>query len=171
MTGGAKKHAVAPILSRTTAQGRFGEIYVAAVCAQAGYGNDPTSPGEDVRAIDGTIHFDVGGCAYQVKCTTRDFGPKTNVLSWSIEDRWKARWAKAGEPVYFIVVRVKEQENWIQHPADLSTLMEASAYWVRVDINTKKKSLVILSSQRFTADTLHEWAADREEDFKAARAS
>ncbi|HWU33346.1 MAG TPA: DUF4365 domain-containing protein [Marmoricola sp.] len=165
--GDAAKRIVAPLLPLNIAQGRFGEIYVAALCAQAGFGNDPTTRDEDVRAIDGTIHFDVGSCAYQVKCTTKDFGSKTETLAWPIEDRWRARWAKARMPVYFVVVRVKSQTDWVKHPTDLSTLLKAAAYWVKVDINTKRKSIVIPKAQRLTADSLRDWAVEVESDYTA----
>lgn len=169
--GDEAKRAVAPLLPLNIAQGRFGEIYLAALCVQAGFGNDPTTRDEDVRAIDGTIHFDVGSCAYQVKCTTKEFGARTHALAWPIEDKWQARWAKAQMPVYFIVVRVKEQQNWVKHPAELSTVLEAAAYWVKVDIGTNEKSIMIPSSQRLTAETLQDWAAELESEYTAAKAS
>jgi hypothetical protein len=158
----------APLLSSKTAQGRFGVAYVQALCAQAGFGHDVTTADEDVRAIDGHVHFNVGSCAYQVKCTTKSFGTKTQSLSWPIEDWWVTRWAQAMMPVYFIVVRVKTQANWVQHPADLNTLLEASAYWTQIDATAKKKSIVVPSGQRLTADILREWAAERYNAFRVA---
>lgn len=158
MTATTETFSTPPYFALNIAQGRFGVAYMQALCAQAGFGHTPTPPDEDVAAIDGQVRFLVGSCAYQVKCTTKQFGARTGRIAWPIGEREVARWAQAMMPVYFVIVQVgKDQARWIDHPS-AGTTINASAYWTKVDVNTKNKSISVVRTQRLSADTLHDWA-------------
>lgn len=138
--------------------------FVQVVASHAGYTCTEPRSGDDVRALDATLGFDYGEAHVQVKCTTRDFTLKAQTIRIATEPGWAEAWRKAGAPVYLVVVRVPEQSNWVSYQ-DKHTMLSATAYWTRIDPSAAAKSVVVPKSQRFTTDTLRDWARERQIGF------
>jgi hypothetical protein len=153
-------------LGTNGAKARFGAAYLRAICSHAGVGFTETTIDEDVLAIDGKIEFAVGDARVQVKCTGqfRIHGGET--ASWPAEAAWWAKWHKSRVPVYFVIVMVDpdDQRRWLEHLGN-GTLCRTAAFWVRVDQMIESRSVTVPKSQRLTADTLAEWAADVDASF------
>ena len=151
------------------AKARFGAAYLRAICSHAGVGFTETSIDEDVLAIDGKIEFAVGDARVQLKCTGQFRINGGETASWPAEEEWWTKWHKSKIPVYFIIIMVDpdDQCRWLDHLED-ATLCRAVAFWVRVDRMAKSQSVTVPKSQRLTADTLSEWAADVDASFGPA---
>ncbi|MGY0006549.1 DUF4365 domain-containing protein [Micromonospora sp. I033] len=140
---------------------RFGVAYLRAVCSQAGVGFAETSIDEDVLAIDGRIEFAVADARVQVKCTGKFRINGGDTATWPAEKQWWSKWHKSALPVYFVllVVDPDDQASWLDHRSD-GTMHRAAAFWVRVDQMSEGPGITVPKSQRLTAETLRQWAAD-----------
>lgn len=148
-------------LDANGSKSRFGVAYLRSVCSQAGVGFDETSADEDTLAVDGNIQFAAGPAAVQVKCTGKfkiDSGP---TATWPAEIAWREKWNKKKVPIYFVLVILDPdvQTAWLKHHAD-GTLLNAAAFWVRVNQLASDTAVIVPKSQRLTAETLERWAAD-----------
>lgn len=154
---------VAPTMSLSAAQGRFGVDYLQLVCSHAGVGCSEPRPGEDVRAIDATIAFEFGDAHVQVKCTTKAFTPKRQTIRIPVEDGWIDSWKKLRirSPVCLVVVQVPEQAKWIDYSPSY-THVAATAYWEAIDPSSAPKSLIVCKRKQLTVETLREWALERQ---------
>lgn len=135
--------------------------YVRAVCSQAGVGFKETSIDEDVLAIDGEIDFAVAAARVQIKCTGQFRINGGDTATWPAEPAWWPKWHQSKLPVYFVVVMLDpdEQRRWLLHQ-QIGTMHHAAAFWVRVDRMSQAAGITVPKTQRLTAETLVEWAAD-----------
>lgn len=139
-------------------KGRYGVAYLKTLCAQAGYGLNESAPGEDWFAIDCHLAARPGVIRLQVKCTTRKFAGKDEVLTWPVKPHWRDVWSANVTTIYFIVVQVSSDacSNWVEH-TPLRTSHKATAYWVGIDPKNIPTTLRVAKSSRLTAETFSEW--------------
>jgi hypothetical protein len=161
------------MLSVVERQARFGVVYTRALAAQAGFGFDETSSGEDVLAVDGTLHFPEGDIRIQVKTTHT----MTNLalgqnIKFRAETRWIENWEKSRLPVYLVYVLVpKDSDKWVSHQ-DVNTVMPGThAYWHLLNghLFENSKTLQIPRSNRLKHETIKAWHNDFLRDFGVAR--
>jgi Domain of unknown function (DUF4365) len=148
-------------LGKNGAKARFGVAYLRAICSHAAVGFTETGTDEDVLAIDGKVEFAAGPARVQVKCTGQFRIDGGDTASWPAEDSWWDKWHRSKIPVYFIIVMVDpdDQLQWLEHREN-GTFLRTAAFWVRVDRMTAAPSVTVPKSQRLTAGTLSEWAAE-----------
>ncbi|MEQ7127081.1 DUF4365 domain-containing protein [Actinopolymorpha sp. B11F2] len=150
-------------LGTRAAKARFGVAYFRSICSQAGIGFNETSVDEDALAIDGTVEFAAAAARIQVKCTGQFKINGGNTATWPVEPAWRDKWTSSKLPVYFVLLIVDpdDQRCWLDHRLD-GTLHRAAAFWVRVDSLSEGQNIVVPKHQRFTAETLRQWATDVE---------
>ncbi|WP_133833163.1 DUF4365 domain-containing protein [Arthrobacter sp. JUb115] len=160
-----------PTFSNNTRKGRYGVAYFQNVCAQFGVGFDPTSPDEDVLAIDGTVQFAELPVRIQIKCTKKRFN-SNHQLTWPIDNQWKRKWEQNFGPAYFVVVQVPNDtpERWIGYEGKESTLLHATAYWTRIETANIGSSIAVNRSSRLTSKTLALWNQDLVNSFSTGGA-
>jgi Domain of unknown function (DUF4365) len=153
-------------LSSTGSKARFGAAYVRAICSHAGVGFTETTIDEDVLAVDGTVDFAAASVRVQIKCTGQYRITSGKTASWHAEESWWGKWHQSRVPVYFVLVVVDpdDQLAWLEHK-DEGTLHRAAAFWVRVDQLPDRSRIRVPKSQRLTAATLTQWAAELGECF------
>jgi hypothetical protein len=139
----------------------WGVRYVAAVCAQAGFRIDETPSQGDVYSFDAQVFIRSTLSVFvQVKCTSQ---PITRQKSYAIKKAWRKNWQDLDLPGYFVVVSVPpDTPEWMAHDdKPWSTELRSAAFWTRIDpLDPSQKSITVKASQRLTAATLDEWAAD-----------
>jgi hypothetical protein len=148
-------------LSPNGAKARFGAAYMRAICSHAGVGFTETSIDEDVLAVDGKIEFAMGDARVQIKCTGHFRINGGETATWPADEAWWQKWHKSKVPVYFVLVMVDPdiQQSWLDHLVD-ATVCRSAAFWVRVDQMSEGPSITVPKTQRLTAATLADWAAD-----------
>lgn len=112
----------------------------------------------DVHSFDGTLTVHPGSTvSVQVKCRRQAF---KRSVSYRIKDAWRRNWEVLDLPAFIVVVVVPEDvSSWVRHEAEPArTIQESSAYWARIDpVLPDHKSIQVLSSNRFTAETVDTW--------------
>jgi hypothetical protein len=148
-------------LGSNGAKARFGVAYLRSICSQAGVGFTETSIDEDVLAIDGKVEFAVADVRVQVKCTGRFKINSGETATWPADRGWWKKWHGCKVPVYFVLLVLDPdvQHEWLSHTPE-GTLHRAAAFWARVDQMSEASGIIVPKSQRLTADTLRDWAAD-----------
>lgn len=145
-------------------KGRFGIVYMRAIAGQAGCGFTETSPGEDTLAIDHFVEFPEGSVRVQVKTTaTAAIDDSDEYLSFSAEDKWIAKWARAQVPLYFVIVVVPSvSDSWLAHDSTGTQMVGTAAYWVRLTAGQfdTTKTIKVPRAQRVTLDTIPTWHDD-----------
>lgn len=144
------------------AVGRYAVAYVRKVCSQAHIGFSESSPGEDVLAIDGRIEFPRLDVRVQIKGSTHYSMQKPEgVISVAIEDKWREKWRRNGQPTYFIFVLMEsEVDLWFRYDPS-NTLAGAYALWERIDNLAPDATHVTFDrTRRFTVQTVGAWNED-----------
>ncbi|MFI5852196.1 DUF4365 domain-containing protein [Micromonospora chalcea] len=147
-------------LPANACKARYGVAYLRSICSQAGVPFNETSPDEDHHAVDGCLHLGTANVTVQVKCSGQ-FTIGGRSATWPAEVEWRVKWSRSKLPIYFVLVilDVDDQSSWLIH-ADDGTMHRAAAFWVRVDKLPAGTNINVPKSQRLTADTLTQWAAD-----------
>jgi len=109
--------------------------------------------------VDCTVGYAEADVRVQVKCTSQHT-MQASSLSWPVEDAWRAKWAKMGLPVYFVLVVVpSDHELWLDHLPD-STVHRTGAFWCRIDPGALGASIKVPKNQRLTRNSIEEWHGD-----------
>ncbi|MEV0803450.1 DUF4365 domain-containing protein [Kribbella sp. NPDC050281] len=149
-------------LNLSAAVGRYAVAYVRKVCSQAHIGFTEPPSGEDVLAIDGWLSYHSFDVRVQIKGSTHYSLQKGHgLISFGIEEKWRQKWRRNGQPTYFILVLMeKEVDQWFQYDP-CATLAGAYALWARIDnLDPDATSVALDRAQRFTVQTVGAWHDD-----------
>lgn len=134
-------------------------MYFRSLLAQAGIGNNETSPGEDHLAVDVNVDLVPGTARVQIKTGTKKLN-KNGSITVPVQRDWKSKWGATRTPVYLVYVHLKKVSpaEWIDH-ADVQTVVHATAFWSRVN-GVTGSSVNLPAQNRLTVETFDRWVQD-----------